>query len=287
MRRQNHVQLVYQDSIPILEAIEQGPWWIWYQSVEEPRIKIEDDRLFTVARDPSSIFAKAPEEFQRYLVFEEASLLHRPYLAKPIKEQPEMDVLAAGFRLAECTTPEAFASFAGQYGPLGVPTQLPSIHGRVYAELLDTYWFQTMTLKESLKNWERLSRLDYDPDPNDPQVQALKEQILYFLKFEIGSRGVGSVSLDLRGKPMVVAKNLRDAIWLQLAQDLSSGTLVRRCEQCDKWFSVRGRQRSGGRERIKVNCSDRCRKNKSGQKRREARNHHARDAYHRSLCKNT
>ena len=61
------------------------------------------------------------------------------------------------------------------------------------------------------------------------------------------------------GRPFmrITPQTLHDALWLQVAQSLSSATGLRRCKQCDAWF-VFGT--GTGRRKSADYCSDRCRK---------------------------
>ena len=48
----------------------------------------------------------------------------------------------------------------------------------------------------------------------------------------VNDRATGGIALKM------TPATLRDALWLQLAQNLSSGVKVRQCRHCNEWFRV-------------------------------------------------
>lgn len=166
---------------------------------------------------------------------------HRPI--RPLDIAPSLYASFANLR----ETPDACVWFAERYGPLyAAANRMRDLDGR--GESVD-YWYDAMRAMKALMRGARSD--DYSADA----------------PLEIGSLHVDLVrSPDMRQPQLVVAPaNLVDAMRLQLAQSIASGTTVRTCEQCGTLFPVGAM----GRRRDARFCGDTCRTLFHNAKRRE------------------
>jgi hypothetical protein len=147
----------------------------------------------------------------------------RPY--KPLDKFPDLFKIFAKIS----RTPEGVLDFISKFGPLTHAADGDAVH----AVIADADMMQ-----------ERLHALS-------PRLGGRADIPLTNLRAWLVHDRAGGVRLKF------TPASLRDALWLQLARDLSSGIKVRECRHCNEWF------RAGpgtGRRADAEFCSDEHRK---------------------------
>lgn len=130
-------------------------------------------------------------------------------------------------------TIEAYAEFAQRFGLLGGSMDPP---GESY---LST-WRETI---DGLAKLRKLCDSAKGAGPRKPFTIGSEVQVL------VRPRADGSPTLAYN------PKNLRSALMLQCAQDLTSGAAIRDCLHCGKWFTAGG---DHGRRAHAQFCSQAC-----------------------------
>jgi hypothetical protein len=139
--------------------------------------------------------------------------------------------------------PEGVRTFLNKFGPL---------YDSWNPEFPDSWYREMRTIRRAVRAWEE-----------GKKAGSLRNWVNAFNR-DIGweehrsSAAVRLISTDdpLSPNLAIVPDNLIAAIWLQLAQQVSSSTGLRQCNWCSTWF-VFGT--GTGRRKSAHFCSDRCR----------------------------
>ncbi len=175
-------------------------------------------------------------------------------ISRPLEQNPAIFREFAELSLQ----PEEIRKFADQYGllskPAGGPSQVENWYRQIKEMRNAIRGLEKSTERGSLRAWaDRFNKEIYRGSGPDRRVSM--------------SAKLRRTDEPLRPTLHVVPDDLISAMWLRLAQHVSSSERMQSCNLCSKWF-VFGT--GTGRRSSAQYCSDRCRKAFNKRQRRSA-----------------
>lgn len=182
----------------------------------------------------------------------------------PLDDEPG---LFRRFALGTEPTPEKVQQFIREFGTLGLTSGKETLEiWKINIESMQRciqWWDMLKQGKDvELRGKLRESKADFDRDTQQAFDRGdIDVAALCLINREVNLRLEEHVRPALEFDPrqsrdrlVLIPRNLLGAMWLQLAETVSSGKLHRQCEACGRWFEV-----SAGNYRTdRKYCSDAC-----------------------------